>query len=107
MTHTEVQPDGPRPAGGGLPFRLVDLSHPISFHTPGWVGYPGMKQYYTQTLQTNRIVSQRVETSLHVGTHIDAPLHGCPGGGDMASVPLERLVHEGGGRHLGIGWSVR
>ena len=54
----------------GLPFRMVDLSHPISFHTPGWVGYPGMKQYYTQTLQTNRIVSQRVETSLHVGTHL-------------------------------------
>jgi len=91
----EVQPDGPRPDGSGLPFRLVDLSHPISFHTPGWVGYPGMKQYYTQTLQTNRIVSQRIETSLHVGTHIDAPLHGCPGGGDMASVPLEQLVREG------------
>jgi len=76
-------------------FRMVDLSHPISFHTPGWVGYPGMKQYYTQTLQTNRIVSQRVETSLHVGTHIDAPLHFAPGGSDMASIPLERLVHEG------------
>jgi|SRR5215207_2791684 len=80
---------------GRLPFRMVDLSHPISFHTPGWVGYPGMKQYYTQTLQTNRVVSQRVETSLHVGTHIDAPLHLTPGGADMASIPLERLVHAG------------
>jgi kynurenine formamidase len=59
-------------------FSMVDLSHPLSFHTPGWVGYPGMKQYYTQTLQTNRVVSQRVETSLHVGTHIDAPLHLTP-----------------------------
>jgi kynurenine formamidase len=91
----EPQPLVDDTRGNGLPFRLVDLSHPISFHTPGWVGYPGMRQYYTQTLQTNRIVSQRVETSLHVGTHIDAPLHGTPGGGDMASVPLERLVHEG------------
>lgn len=69
----ETAPDG------GLPFRMVDLSHPLSFHTPGWVGYPGMKQYYTQTLQTNRVVSQRVETSLHVGTHLDAPLHFAPG----------------------------
>jgi kynurenine formamidase len=82
-------------AGAPLPFRMVDLSHPISFHTPGWVGYPGMKQYYTQTLQTNRVVSQRVETSLHVGTHLDAPLHFAPGGADMASIPLERLVHDG------------
>jgi kynurenine formamidase len=79
----------------GLPFRMVDLSHPLSFHTPGWVGYPGMKQYYVQTLQTHRVVAQRVETSLHVGTHLDAPLHFAPGGGDIASIPLDTLVHEG------------
>ena len=47
--------------------RIVDLSHPWSLHTPGWVGYPGGKMYYTQNLQTNQIVSQRIETSLHVG----------------------------------------
>jgi len=75
--------------------RIVDLSHPLSFHTPGWVGYPGMKQYYTQTLQTNRVVSQRVETSLHVGTHLDAPLHLTPGGADMASIGLDTLIHDG------------
>ncbi len=78
---------------GGVLGRMVDLTHPLSFHTPGWVGYPGMKLYYVQTLQTNRVVAQRVETSLHVGTHIDAPLHFAPGGGDMASVPLEQLIH--------------
>jgi kynurenine formamidase len=75
--------------------RMVDLTHPLSYHTPGWVGYPGMKLYYTQTLQTNRVVAQRVETSLHVGTHIDSPLHFAPGGGDMASIPLDQLIHDG------------
>src|SRR3977135_3686741 len=80
---------------GGLPFRMVDLSHPISFHTPGWVGYPGMKQYYTQTLQTNRIVSQRVETSLHVGTHLDGRSPPADGACDFAPLPLTKLVHEG------------
>jgi kynurenine formamidase len=83
----------------GEPFdltgRLVDLTHPLSWHTPGWVGYPGMKLYYTQTLQTNRVVSQRIETSLHVGTHIDAPLHMARGGADMASMPLDRLCRDG------------
>src|SRR2546423_10074981 len=87
-------------ANGRLQFRMVDLSHPISFHTPGWVGYPGMRLYYTQTLQTNRVVSQRIETSLHVGTHLDAPLHFAPGGKDMASIPLERLLRSGGVREL-------
>ena len=75
--------------------KLVDLSHPWNMHTPGWVGYAGSKIYYTQTLQTNRIVSQRVETSLHVGTHLDGPMHAADGAGDMASLPLTKLVHEG------------
>lgn len=51
--------------------------------------------YYTQTLQTNRVVSQRVETSLHVGTHLDGPMHMADGAGDMASLRLDKLVHEG------------
>ena len=89
----------PAAATDGKPFdltgRLIDLTHPLSWHTPGWVGYPGMKLYYTQTLQTNRVVSQRIETSLHVGTHLDAPLHMASGGGDMASIPLDRLCREG------------
>ncbi len=46
--------------------KLVDLSQPWNMHTPGWIGYPGSKIYYTQTLQTNRLVSQRLETSLYV-----------------------------------------
>ena len=75
--------------------RLVDLTHPWNLHTPGWVGYPGARIYYTQTLQTNRIVSQRIETSLHTGTHLDGPMHGTDGGQDIASLPLEKLVHEG------------
>ena len=80
----------PAAATDGRPFdltgRLIDLTHPLSWHTPG---------YYTQTLQTNRVVSQRIETSLHVGTHLDAPLHMASGGGDMASIPLDRLCREG------------
>ena len=75
--------------------RLVDLTHPWNLHTPGWVGYPGARIYYTQTLQTNRIVSQRIETSLHTGTHLDGPMHGTDGGLDIASLPLEKLVHQG------------
>jgi kynurenine formamidase len=90
---TDAQPEF---AGTDSPLgHMVDLSHPLSYHTPGWVGYPGMKLYYVQTLQTNRVVAQRVETSLHVGTHIDAPLHFAPGGADMASFGLDRLVREG------------
>lgn len=75
--------------------RIVDLTHDWSWHTPGWVGYPGSHIYYTQTFQTNRVVAQRIETSLHVGTHMDAPMHLSLNPTDIASLPLDRLVHEG------------
>jgi kynurenine formamidase len=76
--------------------QMVDLSHRMSVHTPGWVGYAGNKMYYAQNLQTISIVAQRIDTALHVGTHIDGALHATDGrDGDMASYPLEFLVNKG------------
>jgi kynurenine formamidase len=72
--------------------RLVDLSHPVTIHSPGWVGYPGLKLWYLQTHQTHGIVSQMIETPLHLSTHLDAPMHGVSGGADVASLPLDQLV---------------
>ena len=75
--------------------QMVDLAHTMNIHTPGWVGYAGNKMYYAQTLQTNRIVAQRIESSLHTGTHLDGAMHSADGGGDMASLPLDFLVNKG------------
>ena len=44
--------------------KIVDLSHTMNVHTPGWVGYAGNKMYYAQNLQTVRIVAQRIDTAL-------------------------------------------
>ncbi|MDH3189798.1 MAG: cyclase family protein [Acidimicrobiia bacterium] len=75
--------------------KMVDLSHVMNVHTPGWVGYAGNKLYYAQTLQTHRIVAQRVEMALHVGTHLDGGLHAADAGKDMASYSLTDLVAPG------------
>ena len=75
--------------------RMVDLSHRMNVHTPGWVGYAGNKMYYAQNLQTVSIVAQRIDTALHVGTHIDGAMHATDGMGDMASYPLDFLVGKG------------
>ena len=37
--------------------RLIDLTHPFSIHTPGWVGYPSPKLSYFQRFATQGIVS--------------------------------------------------
>ena len=55
--------------------KIVDLSHVMNVHTPGWVGYAGNKMYYAQNLQTQMIVAQRIDTALHVGTHFDGAMH--------------------------------
>ena len=55
--------------------KIVDLSHLMNVHTPGWVGYAGNQMYYAQNLQTKMIVAQRIDTALHVGTHIDGAMH--------------------------------
>ena len=75
--------------------RMVDLSHMMNLHTPGWVGYAGNKMYYAQNLQTKAIVAQRIDTALHVGTHLDGAMHATDAKGDMASYPLDYLVSPG------------
>ena len=70
--------------------KIVDMSHVMNVHTPGWVGYAGNKMYYAQNLQTQMIVAQRIDTALHVGTHFDGAMHATDNRkGDMASLPLD------------------
>ncbi len=76
--------------------KIVDMSHVMNVHTPGWVGYAGNRMYYAQNLQTQMIVAQRIETALHVGTHFDGAMHATDDPkGDMASLPLDYLVNRG------------
>lgn len=75
--------------------RIVDLTHLMNIHTPGWVGYAGNKMYYTQNLQTRQIVAQRIDMALHVGTHLDGAMHAADGMGDMASYAMDFLVSPG------------
>lgn len=75
--------------------KVVDLSHVMNVHTPSWVGILGNKMFFVQNLQSGRLVAQRIETGLHVGTHIDGAMHASDGKGDMASYPLDDLISAG------------
>src|SRR5258706_138442 len=76
--------------------KIIDMSHVMNVHTPGWVGYAGNKMYYAQNLQTVRIVAQRIDTALHVGTHFDGAMHATDNPkGDMAHLPLDYLCNRG------------
>jgi arylformamidase len=70
---------------------LIDLSQPWNVLTPGWPTYSAPIVQWAKRLSVERVNAQRIETMLHVGTHIDSPLHFISGGKDVASLPLDRL----------------
>src|SRR6201995_4817568 len=76
--------------------KIVDLTHLMNVHAPGGVGYAGNKMSYAQKLQTVRIVAQRIDPALHVGTHFDGAMHATDNRkGDMAHLPLDYLCNRG------------
>ena len=78
-----------------MPEKLVDLSQPWNVLTPGWPTYSSPIVQWAKKLSVERVNAQRIETMLHVGTHLDAPMHFVTGGKDVASLPLERLYGPG------------
>ena len=74
--------------------RLVDLSAPLNAQTAIFPGDPPYcLRWHTRYRDSGWNLS-RLETGLHVGAHVDAPLHALDGGIDVASMPLERFVGE-------------
>ena len=71
--------------------RLVDLSQPWSAETPPYPGHPRPLVRSFQNLIQHRVETYLIETTMHTGTHIDAPKHMAPAGKDVASLTLEDL----------------
>ncbi|MFQ5998594.1 MAG: cyclase family protein [Candidatus Bathyarchaeia archaeon] len=74
--------------------KLVDLSHPWSADLWPFIGQPSPTMSDVMRIPAQRDLVRNISTNMHVGTHIDAPIHFDPSGGDMASIPLDRLYHE-------------
>lgn len=75
--------------------KIYDLTQPLSINTPPWPTYAPLEVKYFKRLSTERVNGQIIKTSNHVGTHLDGERHFWTGGRDIASIPLEELVHEG------------
>lgn len=71
---------------------VVDLTLPWSPELPPYPSHPSPGLRMFQSMERDRIETHVVETTMHVGTHIDAPKHMAPGGCDVASLSLERLL---------------
>jgi arylformamidase len=62
---------------------FIDITLPLSGDLPAWPGSSGFALQQTKSLTSGDEANEtRLETNVHFGTHIDAPLHfiedGCP-----------------------------
>ncbi len=72
--------------------RVLDLSQDFSMHTPGFAGYAGPAIKWIKRLAFETVGGQEITTTLHVGTHLDAPAHFSSGGKFIGELPLPWLV---------------
>ncbi len=72
-----------------MPF--IDLTHSFTAEMPV---YPGDLPPLVQSDEASGgdFVHYQLETSMHVGTHIDAPFHCIPGGKRLAEFPVDHFT---------------
>ncbi len=77
----------------GLVF--VELSHVWGAHTPAFPGYKDIQVHRLSTHAQYGVLTQRIVTVMHHGTHVNAPLHLVAGGESVGDLPLDRFFGNG------------
>ncbi len=72
--------------------KLLDLSQDFSVHTPAFASYSGPSIKWVKRLAFDKAGGQEITSTLHVGTHLDAPAHFYSGGKFIGDLPLDFLV---------------
>jgi len=72
---------------------LIDISRPLSVQTAVWPGDRQVKTTWTQSIKAGDAVNVgAIATSLHAGTHADAPYHFDVKGASVDQVPLQAYI---------------
>src|SRR5690242_19110161 len=77
----------------GLEF--VNLSHRFGYQSPNWPYFEDVKIERIHYMAKSGVLSQRITTSMHNTTHIDAPAHVVQGTPYIYEVPLPHFVGSG------------
>lgn len=72
--------------------KIIDISVALRSDMPVWPGSVGFRLSRTQRLESGDPTNvSRLDCDVHVGTHVDAPLHFIEGGASIEQLPLEIL----------------
>src|SRR5260370_38325955 len=77
----------------GLEF--YNLSHRFGFQSPNWPYFEDVKIERIHYMAKSGVLSQRITTSMHNTTHIDAPAHVIQGTPFIDEVPLPHFFGSG------------
>lgn len=75
--------------------KLFDLSQPLGTDTQFWPFYPPFEAKYFKRKPEHGVNAQYIQTSNHIGTHIDAPRHFITDGMTIDQIPLEWVYGPG------------
>lgn len=80
----------------GKNYRIIDLTHDVYVNMPSYPTLPPLKIDQIRTVEKDGSnVSMITSMHMHVGTHIDFPLHIVPGSKSSSDYTLEYLSGEG------------
>ena len=72
---------------------IIDISVPLRAGMPVWPDSPGYHLTQFQSMEAGDAWNNsRLDSDVHVGTHIDAPRHFLPKGSTIDALPLEVLI---------------
>jgi kynurenine formamidase len=75
--------------------QLVELSHEWGHGCPSYPGQDDVKMFRGVKHAQHGVLAWKINTVMHTGTHMNAPIHLVQKAADLASVPVERLFGNG------------
>jgi arylformamidase len=73
--------------------RIIDISMPVTADMPIWPGHPKPVIDRMESIAAGSVSNvTRASFCLHIGTHVDAPLHFLEGGAAVEAIDLHDLV---------------
>lgn len=73
----------------------IDISVPLYPGMVHWPGDPEFQAGLAKSIEAGEVCNlTKISTSVHIGTHMDAPRHFLPGAPSMETMPIEAVIGE-------------
>ncbi|ERI93059.1 putative cyclase [Clostridiales bacterium oral taxon 876 str. F0540] len=75
--------------------KIIDLTREISNNMPVYPGDDEVKLYQTNFIDKDGFNNHRLETGMHIGTHVDGPMHMTANNIYVSEIELDKFIGRG------------